>query len=1019
MNITLLCVAATTTLHSQIIYVKPNGTGDGSSWANAMGDLRQAISNATFYKEIWVAKGIYTPTKCTNCTTDDRKISFELPNGVDIYGGFEGVETSLEQRNWERHPTILSGDINGDNDTTQNSYNLFYLKNVNSETIIDGFTLTQAHATYGDAVGERYTSGAAIYNDGRVGGYANPIIRNCIFKNNYARGVGGAVFNNGSFNGYCEATFKNCQFINNASGNGGGAVCNWGVFNSTNNSAFEFCRFINNHSQNSGGAVLSDAQQGRSEIRFIHCQFIKNTTDLYGGGIYNLGKGGNCTPTVTNCLFWGNKAFSAAGIYCLGSEQGNSSPRITNCIFYANEAMTGGSVYANAGEDAQGKPTGTAKPYIANSIIWKNKASTAPLLRNINGTPTLSNCLVDADSCQAIHSGVGAGITCITGMIYNKNPLFVDADNGDFHLLPNSPAINAGSNAYVTTQDITLDNDSLPRIVDNFVDIGAWEYNPAIQYPPRVLASPESIMACEKSNITLKTKVTGSLPLFFQWYKNDMAIEGAISDSLIINNITHSDTGSYKCIIKNEANKTAKSENAYIKVKPLLPLSINIATNSQPQCEGDSVLFTINTQNSGASPKIEWLMNNTTVATGNNFSTAVESRWHKYSCKITSSEQCASPISLISNELNFPVETSVTPTISLSSSSKNICEGENIILKTSVQFAGDTPQYQWFINNILINNQDSIYQTTQLKHNDHIKAVLKSSLKCLTKNNIASNEDTILVTARTNVALSIKADKNDICKGDTVIFKAESRGGGNTPQYQWLLNDDFLTEKSDILSISTLKNEDILKAVLTSSERCTVKNTVFSDSIKMSVTEPTMPVLELTATKSVLCKGERIEFVSTGKNLGLNPQYQWFRNGKKLEWDMPHYATDSLRIGDVIQAEVLSSSTCLMDKKAISNIILPKVRLCLDGNAYTDQQVLVYPNPSSDTRVNVGLVNLKGFVRIEVFTQRGQLLLTKIIDNIQEDKEINIEVPELPDGLYMVRVINGEYRTYKRWLVAR
>ncbi|MCC6724938.1 MAG: hypothetical protein IT258_10540, partial [Saprospiraceae bacterium] len=119
-------------LRGQIVYVAPNGTGNGSSWANATGNLRAALDNAIAGTQIWVKEGTYLPTTCSICVFNDRNQYFQIKNGVKLYGGFGGFETDIAQRNITAHPTYLSGDINQDGSLVNNSFTVVYTKNVSS-----------------------------------------------------------------------------------------------------------------------------------------------------------------------------------------------------------------------------------------------------------------------------------------------------------------------------------------------------------------------------------------------------------------------------------------------------------------------------------------------------------------------------------------------------------------------------------------------------------------------------------------------------------------------------------------------------------------------------------------------------------------------------------------------------------------------------------------------------------------------------------------------------------------------
>ena len=88
---------------SVLYYVTPSGTGGCTSWADACG-LQAALALAGAGGEVWVAEGTHFPTADT-----ERTAAFQLASGVALYGGFEGWETSREQRDWvaENRPQFI------------------------------------------------------------------------------------------------------------------------------------------------------------------------------------------------------------------------------------------------------------------------------------------------------------------------------------------------------------------------------------------------------------------------------------------------------------------------------------------------------------------------------------------------------------------------------------------------------------------------------------------------------------------------------------------------------------------------------------------------------------------------------------------------------------------------------------------------------------------------------------------------------------------------------------------------
>ncbi len=770
--------------NSQVIYVAQGGTGSGSSWADATGNLKAALDSASAGFQVWVKEGTYHPTSCTGCSVAQRDLRFEIKDGVQLVGGFAGYETGPNERNIGDHPTYLSGDIDQDGTPANNSFTVVFTKNVSNLTVVDGFIITEGNAdNHAAAMGEPQNSGGGWFNSGAAQGGSHPQILNCIFTNNYAWGYGagmvndanfsgdchptltdcvfsentarsggGAMFNTGAFSGQCNPVLLRCRFENNDcessdggavfnvgseggicnpvftacdftantafndggalynfgkggnsspivvncsflenEGIAGGAVYNDGTFEGYSGSTFSGCSFSGNHSYGgdggamynaaylgvcnpqltdcqfdanhsafAGAAIFSNGAEGVSNAVILNCRFTNNFADTYAGAIYNLGKTGNANPTISNCIFYNNSALSAGAIYNLGADGGNANAFITNCTFYGNHANVGGAVYCNAGEQG----TGTASPSLRNCIFWGNTAGEGSVFRIIWGMPSISHSLTDVAGCEALYNGNGGSVNCGPGLIFDKDPLFIDPAAGNFHLQENSPAIDTGSNEIVGQLGILTDLDGNPRILNSTVDLGAFEFLPVANSAPVILQNPESQEVCMGEPTVFSVSASGTPPLFFQWLKDGVPIPGATDSLFSLAETASADAGSYACVVFNAASDSDTSQVAALIVHELAPVSLVIEASQTSICIGEAVTLTAIPQNGGAAPSFQWRING--MPAGDNqpvFTAENLEDQDKITCQLSSSLPCTTGSPALSNEVVVAVEdcsTSVT-----------------------------------------------------------------------------------------------------------------------------------------------------------------------------------------------------------------------------------------------------------------------------------------------------------------------------------------------------------------------
>lgn len=261
----------------KIVRVAQEGSGveserDGSSWERALGEKEFAkrLKEAAAETEFWVAKGRYRPS-----LSGDTQASFELGEGVAVYGGFKGDENTRDERDPNVNVTVLTGDLDDDDVKNTSGITLSWrdIRGSNSSVVVKSEKCTQKTVLDGVTVtgGNGAKDGGGMYN---LSG--SPKISRCSFVGNQTQGNGGGMANRES-----SPVVENCAFERNRADKGGGGMFNFGKIGKSK----DFVPVVEG------------------------CVFSENSSELHGGGMSSLA----ASPRVAGTSFVGNLASSDTG----------------------------------------------------------------------------------------------------------------------------------------------------------------------------------------------------------------------------------------------------------------------------------------------------------------------------------------------------------------------------------------------------------------------------------------------------------------------------------------------------------------------------------------------------------------------------------------------------------------------------------------------------------------------------------------------------------------------------------
>lgn len=302
----------------RIRYVKQGGTGKGTSWGDAMGDIQDAINSLADDKgtkgEVWVAEGIYVVTKLIDQSTGSPT-SLLMKDGISVYGAFAGGEKTRAQRIAEsvnlkpwgwKHETILKANgFNRDDASWSEQDKAWNIKSSSAHVVwfaplpggkafsdnvyLEGFTIEGG--SYQDKDDSIYEPqhGAGVYiND------ANAKMRYCTVRycNPGATKTPSLTPKGGGI--YCKNGMIEGNLVYNCSAYQGGGIY-------IEQAGYVTRSMVTNCSANLGaGVYLHGSVSGPAYYQILSTSVISNNTSTRNGAVYVDGRGLVINNTITN-----------------------------------------------------------------------------------------------------------------------------------------------------------------------------------------------------------------------------------------------------------------------------------------------------------------------------------------------------------------------------------------------------------------------------------------------------------------------------------------------------------------------------------------------------------------------------------------------------------------------------------------------------------------------------------------------------------------------------------------------
>jgi hypothetical protein len=393
----------------------------------------------------------------------------------------------------------------------------------------------------------------------------------------------------------------------------------------------------------------------------------------------------------------------------------------------------------------------------------------------INVTSALTPNIAIAVANPTVCAGSNAVFTA-TGTNMGTSPLY--------QWFVNSVAIN-GANAYQWSSSSLANQDTITCLITaspscatvNTALSSGIVINVNSLVTPAVSISANDTSICAGTAVVFTPNaVNGGTSPSYNWYVNGVASSSGstFTSSSLQNNdvVTCALTSSLSCVSSNPVNSASIIMQVGTPINPVLAVN---ATNTTI-CAGTAVTFTATASNFGANPTYQWMLNNTPVlgATASTYTSSSLGNGDLIQVLVNSSAACTVPASITSSPVTMIVNSSLIPSVSVIANPSNIvCSNVPVSFNANSVNGGTTPQYAWYVNNVLVGTSTSAsFSPIALQNNDTITVTMTSSLNCASSANVSATP--VIMTINTAPIVTSMTSNGPVCEGTNLLLNATS-----------------------------------------------------------------------------------------------------------------------------------------------------------------------------------------------------------------------------------------------------